>query len=58
MRSVAAVIALVACWEETPPLGDDPVVGARNLARWNRGEVLMNEVTPLAGGPENDKEKG
>jgi phosphoglycerate dehydrogenase-like enzyme len=29
-----------------------------NLARWNRGEVLMNEVTPLAGGPENDKEKG
>ena len=31
----AAVIALAACWEETPPLNDDPVVGARNLARWH-----------------------
>ncbi len=30
---LAAVVALAACWEETPPLGDR-MVGDRNLGRW------------------------
>lgn len=34
---LAGVLALVACWEGTPPLGDSSV-GVRNLARWRHYE--------------------
>ena len=40
----AALISLAACWEETPPLGDDPVVGERNLARWHLYENATDRL--------------
>ena len=40
----AASLALAAVWEETPPLGDDPVVGERNLARWRKYEEATDRL--------------
>ena len=40
----ATALTLAACWEQTPPLNDDPVVGARNLARW---QVYENAAARL-----------
>jgi hypothetical protein len=40
----AAALALAACWEQTPALGNDPVVGGRNLARW---QLYQNAVDQL-----------
>ncbi|HWA26123.1 MAG TPA: hypothetical protein VG734_10705 [Lacunisphaera sp.] len=42
--AVAAMIAAAACWEQTPALGDNPVVGARNLANWRQYQDLTDRL--------------
>lgn len=49
--SLAALVALAACWEQTPPLGDQ-AGRARNHARWQRYEstsaLLERSLPPQA----------
>lgn len=41
---LAVLIAVAACWEQTPPLHDDPVVGNRNLTRLRQYQAVTDRL--------------